>query len=100
MIGDVITQVIAAIQPLVFKSVTTAVTAAVATAFKQMREELQTVETMKGETCRESEGEHGAIASEITDTTFRPRQTGAVAARTVSEFTTYPNQMTKEKRTI
>ena len=27
---------------------------------------------------RESGGEHGATASEITDTTFRPRQTGAV----------------------
>ena len=39
---------IAAIQPLVIKSVTTAVTAAVATAFKQMKAELQAVETMKG----------------------------------------------------
>ena len=40
---------IAAIQPILIKSVTTAVTVAVATAFKQMREELQAVETMKGE---------------------------------------------------
>ena len=55
MIGDVITQVIAAIQPMVIKSVTTAVTAAVATAFKQMREELQAVETMKGEVKRVNE---------------------------------------------
>ena len=49
MIGDIIVQVIAAIQPILIKSVTTAVTVAVATAFKQMREELQEVETMKGE---------------------------------------------------
>ena len=55
MIGDVIMQVIAAIQPLVIKSVTTAVTAAVATAFKQMREELQAVEAMKGEVERVKE---------------------------------------------
>ena len=55
MIGDVITQVIAAILPMVIKSVTTAVTAAVATAFKQMREELQAVETMKGEVKRVNE---------------------------------------------
>ena len=37
MIGDIIVQVIAAIQPMLIKSVTTAVTVAVATAFKQMR---------------------------------------------------------------
>ena len=49
MIGDIIVQVIAAIQPILIKSVITAVTVAVATAFKQMREELQEVETMKGE---------------------------------------------------
>ncbi len=55
MIGDIITQVIAAIQPMVINSVTTAVTAAVATAFKQMREELQAVETMKGEVKRVNE---------------------------------------------
>ena len=55
MIGDIITQVIAAIQPMVIKSVTTAVTAAVATAFKQMREEFQAVETMKGEVKRVNE---------------------------------------------
>ena len=77
MTGDIIVQVIAAIQPILIKSVTTAVTVAVATAFKQMREELQAVDTMKGE-FRESEGEPGATASEIIDTTLRPRQTGAV----------------------
>ena len=55
MIGDIITQVIAAIQPMVINSVTTAVTAAVATAFKQMREEFQAVETMKGEVKRVNE---------------------------------------------
>ena len=49
MIGDIIVQVIAAIQPILIKSVTTAVTVAVATAFKQIRDELQEVETMKGE---------------------------------------------------
>ena len=40
---------------MVIKSVTTAVTAAVATAFKQMREEFQAVETMKGEVKRVNE---------------------------------------------
>ena len=49
MTGDIIVQVIAAIQQILIKSVTTAVTVAVATAFKQMREELQAVDTMKGE---------------------------------------------------
>ena len=37
---------IVSIQPMVIKSVTTAVTAAVATAFKQMKEALQVVEMM------------------------------------------------------
>ena len=37
---------IASIQPLVIKLVTTAVTAAAVTAFKQMKEELEAVETM------------------------------------------------------
>ena len=55
MVGDIITQVIAAIQPLVIKSVTKAVTAAVATAFKQMKAELQAVETMRGEVKRVKE---------------------------------------------
>ncbi len=41
---------------MVIKSVTTAVTAAVATAFKQMKAELQAVETMKGEVKRVKEG--------------------------------------------
>ena len=45
----------AAIQPMVIKSVTTAVTSAVATAFKRMKAELQAVETMKGEVKRVKE---------------------------------------------
>ena len=43
---EIITQVIAAIQPMVIKLVTTGVTAEAVTAFKQMNEELEAVETM------------------------------------------------------
>ena len=56
MIGEIITQVIDAIHPMVIKSVST-VTAAVATAFKHMKAELQAVETMKGGSINGQEGE-------------------------------------------
>ena len=89
MIGDIIVQVIAAIQPVLIKSMTTAVTVAVATAFKQMQEELQAVETMKGEvervreTWRDCKRNYRHNISTSTDRS-------SIAARTVSEFTTYP----------
>ena len=49
MIGDIITTVVEAIQPMLVKSVTVAVSAAAAMAFKQMRREFEAVEEMKKE---------------------------------------------------
>ena len=49
MIGDIITNVVEAIQPMLVKSVTVAVSAAVSMAFKQMRREFEAVEEMKEE---------------------------------------------------
>ena len=55
MIGDIITTVVEAIQPMLVKSVTVAVSAAVSMAFKQMRREFEAVEQMKQEAVKVNE---------------------------------------------
>ena len=55
MIGDIITTVVEAIQPMLVKSVKVAVSAAVSMAFKQMRREFEAVEEMKKEAVKVNE---------------------------------------------
>ena len=55
MIGEIITTVVEAIQPMLVKSVTVAVSAVVLMAFKQMRREFEAVEEMKKEAVKVNE---------------------------------------------
>ena len=55
MLGDIITNVVEAIQPMLVKSVTVAVSAAVSMAFKQMHREFEAVEEMKKEAVKVNE---------------------------------------------
>ena len=55
MIGDMFTNVVEAIQPMLVKSVTVAVSAAVSMAFKQMRRKFEAVDEMKKEAVKVNE---------------------------------------------